>query len=113
MLIFDTLAFAERLEKVNFSHEQAKVLTEELKNILDDNVATKLDIQEVKREIQEVKRELKLDIKELENRMETRFKEMDNKMETRLKELEMRMTIRLGSLMVVAVGAMATLVKLL
>ncbi|MBF0350235.1 MAG: DUF1640 domain-containing protein [SAR324 cluster bacterium] len=87
MLIFDTLAFAERLEKVNFSHEQAKVLTEELKNILDDNIATKLDIQEVKRDIQEVKRDIK--------------------------ELEMRMTIRLGSLMVVAVGAMATLVKLL
>ncbi|MBF0350234.1 MAG: hypothetical protein HQM11_04345 [SAR324 cluster bacterium] len=109
MLIFDTLAFAERLEKVNFSHEQAKVLTEELKNILDDNVATKLDIQEVKREIQEVKRE----IQEVKRELKLDIKELEVKMETRLKELEMRMTIRLGSLMVVAVGAMATLVKLL
>ena len=41
------------------------------------------------------------------------IKDLDTKLETRLKELELRMTTRLGTLMVVAVGAVATLVKLL
>lgn len=52
MLVFDTLAFAEKLEKVNFTRDQAKILTEEIRNILDDNVATKQDLLEVKRDLQ-------------------------------------------------------------
>ena len=60
------------------------------------------------------------DIKELEVTLRNEIKQLDVKIEQirsdlarDLKDLEYRMTIKLGTLMVVAVGAMATLVKVL
>ena len=64
----------------NYTQEQAKAQAESLKEILDENVATKRDIEDLKRDI---------------------------------KEMEMRITLRLGTMMVIAVGAVAALVKLL
>ena len=62
--------------------------------LIEANLATKLDLKEL-----EVA--LKRDIKELETSLKHD------------KELEYRMTLKLGAMMVVAVGAVATLVKLL
>ncbi len=63
---------------------------------------------------------LKRDIKELDVKLETRIKELDSKVEIRfkeleaqIKELEMRLTIRLGTIMVVGLGVLATLLKIL
>ncbi len=52
--------------------------------IINDNLATKLDIEILRQELQRD-----------------------------MKELEMRMIIKLGTIMLVAVGAVATLVKIL
>ena len=62
-----------------------------MKEIIENDLATKQDIKTLQLRIEEIKTELKRD----------------------LKELELRMTIRLGTLMVVAVGTVATLVKIL
>ena len=70
-----------------------------------------LDLQKV---------EIQRDIKELDVKLETGLRELDVKLESQIsgvkrdiKELEMRLLIRLGALLMIGIGAVATLVKLL
>ncbi|MGH8612836.1 MAG: coiled-coil domain-containing protein [Gammaproteobacteria bacterium] len=136
-IAFDTLKFAKRLKEAGFTEQQAEALADAEAELIEQNLATKRDIEEVKRDIEEVKREIeevkreiadvkreitgvKRDIKELEVTLRNEIKQLDVKIEQirsdlarDLKDLEYRMTIKLGTMMVVAVGAMAALVKLL
>ena len=91
-ITFDTLKFANKLKSAGVAPEHAEA--EALANIFEINlkeVTTKEDIKL-----------LKDDIKHLEERIDGKFI-----------QLEQRMTIKLGALMVIAVSAVATLVKLL
>ena len=94
-LTFDTHAFVKELTQAEMPEEQAEVLARSQATLIDEKLATKQDLKELelrlKRDIQELKR----DMKELEMR------------------LTRDMTVRLGSMMVVAVGVIAALVKLL
>ena len=83
-IAFDTLKYAKKLREAGFSQQQAELQAEALSEIVEDRLATKQDLKEL---------------------------EMVTKQE--LKELEMRLTIRLGSLIAVAIGIVATLVKIL
>ena len=53
------------------------------------------------------------DLKKLELAVKQDLKELELAVKQGLKELELRLTIRLGSMIVVAVGVVAALVKLL
>ncbi len=55
----------------------------------------------------------KRDLKEFEERLTNRIQTMEEQLNSKMQELEYKMTVRLGSMMVVAVGLVATLVKLL
>lgn len=86
-ITFDTLRFANKLKSAGVLPEHAEAEAEALAEIFEVNlkeVATKEDI------------------KHLEERFDGKFI-----------QLEQRMTIKLGALMVVAVSAVAALVKLL
>ncbi len=83
-ITFDTHAYVKKLTGAGFSEEQAKVQAETLVALIEDRMATKQDL-----------------------------KELEIKIERDLKELEMRLLIRLGSLLAVAIAAVATLVKIL
>lgn len=48
---FDTLKFANRLTKSGFTREQAEAQAEALREIIDEQVATKEDIKGLKTEI--------------------------------------------------------------
>ncbi|MBF0352867.1 MAG: hypothetical protein HQM11_17675 [SAR324 cluster bacterium] len=61
MLIFDTLIYAEKLQKVGVPPEQARVHAEQLKELVENDLATKSDIAELKRDI----RQLDLKIEEV------------------------------------------------
>jgi predicted phage-related endonuclease len=87
---FDTLMYAKKLKEAGFSERQAEIQAEALKEVIDNSLATKQDIIELKREIKDVENNLKRDIKEA----------MD------------RIIIRLGSLLVIAVGVLAAIIKL-
>ncbi len=74
----------------------------------------------LKRDIKELEGSQKRDLKELETSLkhdltesESRLKHENELMRLEMRDIERRMTIKLGGLMVVAVGAVATLVKLL
>jgi len=77
-ITIDTLHFANRLKSVGFTDEQAQVITELQISANDstleqarhdyhlDEVATKRDVEEIKRDIKELEEATKRDIKELE-----------------------------------------------
>ena len=90
-ITFDTLKFANKLKSAGVVSEHAEAEAEALADIFEINlkeVATKEDI------------------KHLEERLCERF-------DGKFIQLEQRMSIKLGALMVIAVSAVATLVKLL
>jgi hypothetical protein len=79
---FDTHAFVKRLILIGFNEEQAEVLAEKQSHLNQERLATKQDVESVGLEIQRD-----------------------------LKELEYRMVIKLGVMIVIAVTAIAVLVK--
>jgi len=93
-LTFDTLKFANRLKSAGVLPAQAEAEAEALAEVFETNLkdlATKEDLLQAKKDLQN----------------ETVLLRQE------LIQLEQRMTIKLGTLMVVAVGAMAALAKLL
>jgi len=83
-ITFDTHTFVKKLKAVGFTEEQAEVFAAEQARLIEDKLATKNDLVE-----------------------------LENNLRRDMKELEYRMIIKLGTLMVLAIGVMATLVKLL
>ncbi|MGH8489571.1 MAG: hypothetical protein ACREXS_12090 [Gammaproteobacteria bacterium] len=116
-IAFDTLKFAKRLKEAGFTEQQAEALAVAEAELVEENLATKRDLKELevalKRDIKELETSLKRDIKELETSLKRDIKELETSLKHDMKELEYRMTLKLGAMMVVAVGAVATLVKLL
>ena len=104
-IAFDTLKYSKRLKDVGVPEKQAEAEAEALAEVLEVNLK---DLA------------TKEDLKALEERLSHKISSVDNKItviEERLSDkiamLEQRMTIKLGGLMVIAVSAVATLIKLL
>ncbi len=99
MLVFDTHAYVKSLQTVGFTEEQAEVQANALKTLVENDLATKRDM------------------KELENSLKRDMKELENSLKRDMKELELGLkhdlTLRLGTMLVVGIGLVATLVKLL
>ncbi len=117
-IAFDTLKFAKRLKEAGFTEQQAEALADAEAELIEQNLATKRDSADLKRDIKELEVTLRNDLKQLEVTLRNEIKQLDVKIEQirsdlarDLKGLEYRMTIKLGTMMVVAVAAMATLVK--
>lgn len=89
-LIFDTLQYANRLKAVGVPEKQAEVQAEALREIMDNKLATKKDLELVRKDLELAKNELKRDIK----------------------DIELRMTLKLGSLMVGGISTLVVLMKL-
>ncbi len=94
-LTFDTHAFVKELTQAGMPEAQAEVLAHSQATLIDEKLATKQDL------------------KELEVLLRRDLKELEGRFTHDMKELELRLTIRLGSMMVVAIGVVAALVKLL
>ena len=87
-IVFDTRAFVKELAEAGMPEKQAEVLARSQATLINETLATKQDLKELEAR-------LRRDMKELELR------------------LKHDLTIRLGSMMVVAIGVVAALVKLL
>ena len=83
-IVFDTHAFVKELAEAGMPEKQAEVLARSQATLIDEKLATKQDL-----------------------------KELEARLRRDMKELELRLMIRLGSMMVVAIGVVAALVKLL
>ena len=83
-MTFDTLSYAKKLKSVGFTEEQAEVQVEILAQIIDERLATKQDIFDLKRDMKEMELRLKHDL-----------------------------TIRLGAMIAAGIAIVAALIKLL
>ena len=91
---FDTLKFAWRLQAAGMDQRLAEEQAEALAEALEVNrqaLATKADMADLRKDMQRMEADLRKD----------------------MQRMEQRLTIKLGAMLVVAVGAVATLVKLL
>ena len=102
MLIFDTLQYSKDLQSAGFTQPQAEMVAKKQRELIEEELATKADIKGLELKIEEVRASLELKIEALRTELKRD-----------LVELEQRILIKLGALMVVAVSAVATLVKLL
>ena len=138
---FDTHTFVKHLTRAGMDEQQAEALVEFQVQLINDSLATKQDIEEVKRDIEalrlatkrdieEVKRdieEVKRDIEALRLATKQDIEEVKRDIEalrletkkdiaalkTDMQKMELRLTLRLGSVSIAAVGVFATLIKFL
>ena len=101
-IAFDTLVYAKKLKSVGFTEAQAEALAESQAQLIESRLATKQDIELVRR-----------DMKELETSLKRDMKALDVSLKRDMKEMEMRLTIRMGILIAASIAIVATLVKLL
>ena len=136
MLIFDTHQIVKNFISAGFTEQQAEAVTNEQKRIIESNLANKKDIAEVTKEIAEVKREIKevdakltreiaevkREIKEVDAKLTREIKEVDAKLTKEIAQLgidfkkdiqiqQNKIIFRLGSVMVIGIGVLATLIK--
>ena len=90
-LAFDTLAYSQELQAAGVPEKQANAQAHALAGVVTETLATKGDIADLRRDMQEMETNLRHD----------------------MQEMEQRLTIRLGTMMAISVGAVAALVKLL
>ncbi len=57
-IVFDTLQCAKRLEEAGFTRQQAEAQAEEIAKVIDEQLATKKDIREIKKELKELEERL-------------------------------------------------------
>ncbi|MDR3608741.1 MAG: hypothetical protein P4M08_15360 [Oligoflexia bacterium] len=89
--MFNVLKYTEELEKAGFSRSQAEMSMKVLIDVMNENFATKSDLAE----------------------LGFKFEKLESKVESSMRELEYRLTIKLGTMLTLAIGVTATLVKLL
>ena len=124
---FDTHAFVKRLTHAGMEEQQAEALVEFQKQLIDDSLATKRDIEGVKASIEALRlateqsiEGVKASIEALRLRTEQSIEKVKGEVEKLrlemkkdIKGLELRLTLRLASVIVVTMGIFATLVKFL
>ena len=119
-LHFDSLTYANRLKAAGMesglAEVQASAMTEVIQGQSQD-LSTKQEVQQLGQDLHEDMQSLRV---ELQKDMQTLRVELQKDMQSVRVEfqkdmqlLEQRMVIKLGSLMVLAIGVVATLVKVL
>ena len=109
-LSFDTHTFVKRLTQAGMPEAQAEVLADSQAKLIDEKLSTKYDLKELETQLTH-------EMKEVETRLTHEMKELDTRLTHEMKELENRLalqlTIRMGSMLVVGIGIVATLIKIL
>ncbi|MEE3173622.1 MAG: hypothetical protein VX332_01970 [Pseudomonadota bacterium] len=99
---FDTLSYAKELIAAGMPRQQAEVISQRQRTLIENELATKADIAGIQRDMKRMDVDLRRSIKKLETGLQRD-----------VKASETRLTLRLGSVVVIALGAMTTLTKLL
>ena len=120
---FDTHAFFKSLAHAGMDEQQAEALVEFQKQLINDSLATKQDIAEVKTSVEETKvsiEALRLKTEQSIEKLKSEVEKVKGEVEKLrleikkdIKLLELHLTLRLASVIIVTTGIFATLVKLL
>lgn len=102
---FDSLGYAKRLRDRGVPQDQAEAHAEAARDFIMPEIATRADVLA-----------LKSDLLATEQRLRTEFRtgitELQTELRTSNETLALRLTIRLGAMVVVAIGVLATILKL-
>ena len=123
MTAFDTLTYAKKLRESGFTERQAEAQAEALRAVVEANLATKSDIELVRREIEQLRsetrglevslrREIELLRAELKKDIESLRAELKGDIElvrAGVNASELRMTVRLGGLIAAGVALLVAL----
>ena len=127
---FDSLSYANRLKAAGMDGDLAEVQASAMTEVIQDHfhsLSTKQEVQQLsldlRKEIQlqgqELRKDMQLQGQELRKEIQLQGQELRKDMQLLRLEvqkdmqlLEQRMVIKLGSLMVLAIGVVATVVKL-
>jgi hypothetical protein len=103
--IFDSLGYAKRLRDGGVPQAQAEAHAEAARDFIMVELATKSDLLALKSDLQTMKQELQTELR-------TRASELQTEFRNGLEAQSLRLTVRLGAMIVVAIGALATILKL-
>jgi len=106
---FDSLTYANRLKAAGMDGGLAEVQASVMTEVIQDHFHTLSTKQELQQVGQDLRKEMNLMGQDLRKEMQLLKMEVQKDMQL----LEQRMVIKLGSLMVLAIGVVATVVKLL
>jgi predicted phage-related endonuclease len=112
-IAFDTHTYVKKLVAGGFTERQAEAQTEALVAVIEENLATKQDIELIRRDMKELEASLRRDMKELETNLRRDMKELETNLRRDMKELELRLTVPLGVMLAAAIGIITALDKLL
>ncbi len=108
-IAFDTHTFVKDLTQAGMPEPQAEVLANQQKQLLAEQLASKLDIQALQRDIKELESKLTRDIKALDTKVDT----VKIELQRDIAALGAQLTIKLGGMLVVGISTIAVLMKLL
>ncbi|MBF0462450.1 MAG: hypothetical protein HQL87_13780 [Magnetococcales bacterium] len=92
-IAFDTYDYVRKLRSVGVDEAQAAIQAEALVSLVEDRLATKQDMAELKRDMATIEANLKRDI-------ETTKADLKRDM----KEMELRMVVKMGAMILASVG---------
>ena len=116
-IAIDTLSIVRKLIAGGYTREQAEAQADVFSEFIGTKLATKRDILELQiatqHEMQELKTATQHEIQGLRTANKRDIQELRTDTKRDIQEMEYRLTIRLGTMLVIAVGTVATLVKLI
>ncbi len=117
---FDSLSYANRLKAAGMDAGLAEVQASAMTEVIQgqsQNLSTKQEVQQLgqdlHKDMQSLRVELQKDMQTLRVELQKDMQSVRVDFQKDMQLLEQRMVIKLGSLMVLAIGVVATLVKLL
>jgi len=120
---FDSLGYAKRLRDGGVPQDQAEAHAEAARDFIMAELVTKTDLlatkQELRTSITELQTELRTTKQELQTELHHTKQELQSELRTTKQELQnnietlsLRLTVRVGAIVVVGIGALATIMKL-
>lgn len=109
---FDSLGYARRLRERVVAQDQAEAHAEAARDFIMAELVTKTDLLAVRTDLLAVKNDVLAVKQELQSEIRNSVAELRTEMRNNDETLGLRLTVRLGAMLVVAIGALATIMKL-
>lgn len=110
---FDTLEYVHQLKEAGVPEKQAETHAHALSEVIESNLATKRDIESVRRDIKLEIETVHRDIKELELKFNARLEKTKSDMTVEIEKLKSDVIKWSVGAVFTAVGLFATIIKLL
>jgi hypothetical protein len=104
-LFFDTLQYVKKLREAGVAENVAEIQAEAFKEVMENNLASKQDIKDLRQDILAMKKDLTHDIEGLSRNIELVKKDVVM--------IKKDLTIRLGGMMAVGISILSVLITLL